>query len=57
MTTQQTPLGSPFGAAGRAGDAITDVDLTGKTAIVTSGYSGICLERGEQRGRERDRHQ
>ncbi|MFD4554351.1 oxidoreductase [Streptomyces sp. NPDC058469] len=43
-TTQQHPLGSGFGAASTAEEVIKGVDLTGKVAIVTGGYSGIGLE-------------
>jgi NAD(P)-dependent dehydrogenase (short-subunit alcohol dehydrogenase family) len=43
MTTQ-TPLGSGFTAASTATDVIKDIDLTGKTAIVTGGYSGLGTE-------------
>ena len=41
MTTTQAPLGSGFGAASTADDVIAGIDLTGKTAIVTGGASGI----------------
>jgi len=44
MTTKQTPIGSGFGAASTAEEVIRGVDLAGKTAIVTGGYSGIGLE-------------
>lgn len=40
----QHPIGSGFGAASTANDVISDIDLTGKTAIVTGGYAGIGLE-------------
>jgi NAD(P)-dependent dehydrogenase (short-subunit alcohol dehydrogenase family) len=43
MTTQQ-PLGSGFTAASTAADVIAGIDLTGKTAIVTGGYSGLGKE-------------
>ncbi|MDX6260724.1 MAG: hypothetical protein QOH84_2412 [Kribbellaceae bacterium] len=43
MTTQ-TPLGSGFTAASTTTDVIKDIDLTGKTAIVTGGYSGLGKE-------------
>ncbi|SHF90270.1 NAD(P)-dependent dehydrogenase, short-chain alcohol dehydrogenase family [Fodinibius roseus] len=42
--TLQKPIGSGFGATSTAGDVIKGIDLTGKTAIVTGGYSGIGLE-------------
>lgn len=41
--TTQHPLTSGFGADSTAGDVIGGIDLTGKTAIVTGGYSGIGL--------------
>lgn len=44
MTTQQTPLHSGFGPATTAKDIISGINLTGKTVIVTGGYSGIGLE-------------
>ncbi|MEV6114458.1 oxidoreductase [Streptomyces sp. NPDC052109] len=44
MTTPQQPLHSGFGAASAAQDVIEGIDLTGKVAIVTGGYSGIGLE-------------
>jgi NAD(P)-dependent dehydrogenase (short-subunit alcohol dehydrogenase family) len=44
MVTPQVPIGSGFGAATVPGDVLGDIDLTGKTAIVTGGYSGIGLE-------------
>lgn len=43
MTTQ-TPLRSAFGATSTATDVLAGIDLTGKLAIVTGGYSGIGLE-------------
>ena len=43
-TTEQRPLPSGFGAASSADDVIKGIDLTGKVAIVTGGYSGIGLE-------------
>lgn len=42
--TAQRPLGTDFGATSDAGDVMAGVDLSGKTAIVTGGYSGIGLE-------------
>ncbi|GMK47046.1 oxidoreductase [Paenibacillus glycanilyticus] len=44
MTTMQTPIGSGFGASVTAEDVIKGIDLSGKTAIVTGGYSGLGLE-------------
>lgn len=42
--TEQQPIGSPFSAASTAEDVMTGVDLAGKTAVVTGGYSGLGLE-------------
>jgi NAD(P)-dependent dehydrogenase (short-subunit alcohol dehydrogenase family) len=44
MISQQTPIDSGFGFKSTAEDVIAGHDLTGKTAIVTGGYSGIGLE-------------
>jgi NAD(P)-dependent dehydrogenase (short-subunit alcohol dehydrogenase family) len=44
MTTAQHKLGSGFGATTTAAEAVAGVDLTGKLAVVTGGYSGIGLE-------------
>jgi len=44
MQTPQAPIGSGFGAASTAKEVTVGVDLSGKTAIVTGGYSGIGLE-------------
>jgi NAD(P)-dependent dehydrogenase (short-subunit alcohol dehydrogenase family) len=43
MTTQQ-PIGSGFTAASTTTDVIEGIDLEGKTAIVTGGYSGLGKE-------------
>ena len=40
----QQPLPSGFGAASTADDVIKGIDLTGRVAVVTGGYSGIGLE-------------
>lgn len=42
--TSQQPNESGFTAANTALDVVADIDLTGKTAIVTGGHSGIGLE-------------
>jgi NAD(P)-dependent dehydrogenase (short-subunit alcohol dehydrogenase family) len=44
MLTPQAPIGSSFGASSTAAEVIQGIDLTGKTAIVTGGYSGIGVE-------------
>lgn len=40
----QQPLGTGFNATSTTSDVIKGIDLSGKTAIVTGGYSGIGLE-------------
>lgn len=42
--TQQIPIGSGFGAFTTASEVIRGIDLSGKIAIVTGGYSGLGLE-------------
>ncbi|HEY9414354.1 MAG TPA: SDR family NAD(P)-dependent oxidoreductase [Pseudonocardia sp.] len=42
--TAQHRIGSGFGAGSTAAEVLTGVDLSGKVAIVTGGYSGIGLE-------------
>jgi NAD(P)-dependent dehydrogenase (short-subunit alcohol dehydrogenase family) len=44
MPSAQTPIGSGFGARTTALEAIDGIDLTGRLAIVTGGYSGLGLE-------------
>ncbi|MCW2777218.1 MAG: family NAD(P)-dependent oxidoreductase [Frankiales bacterium] len=44
MTTQQAPLGSGFGPRTTAVEVVEGVDLSGQSALVTGGYSGIGLE-------------
>lgn len=40
----QVPIGSGFHAKSTAAEVVSGIDLTGKNAIVTGGYSGIGLE-------------
>jgi len=40
----QEPLGSGFGAKSTGEEVLKGIDLTGKVAVVTGGYSGIGLE-------------
>jgi NAD(P)-dependent dehydrogenase (short-subunit alcohol dehydrogenase family) len=42
--TMQTPISSPFAMRSTAAEVIEGIDLTGKTALVTGGYSGLGLE-------------
>jgi NAD(P)-dependent dehydrogenase (short-subunit alcohol dehydrogenase family) len=42
--TPQEPVGSGFGAKSTATEVLHGVDLTGRLAVVTGGYSGIGLE-------------
>jgi NAD(P)-dependent dehydrogenase (short-subunit alcohol dehydrogenase family) len=44
MTTPQHKIGSGFGAHSTADDVLRGIDLSGKLALVTGGYSGIGLE-------------
>jgi NAD(P)-dependent dehydrogenase (short-subunit alcohol dehydrogenase family) len=44
MTTPQHKIGSGFGATSTAQDVLRGIDLSGKLAIVTGGYSGLGLE-------------
>ncbi|GAB3461053.1 SDR family NAD(P)-dependent oxidoreductase [Streptomonospora sediminis] len=41
---KQRPLGSGFGAGTTAQEVLQGIDLSGKLAIVTGGYSGLGLE-------------
>ncbi len=43
-TTPQQPIGSGFGARTTADEVLAGVDLTGRLAVVTGGYSGIGIE-------------
>lgn len=42
--TPQRPIGSGFGHGSTAMEVVQGLDLTGKAAIVTGGYSGLGLE-------------
>jgi NAD(P)-dependent dehydrogenase (short-subunit alcohol dehydrogenase family) len=44
MTTAQAPIGSGFGYRSTAAEVVEGTDLSGQTAIVTGGYSGLGLE-------------
>jgi NAD(P)-dependent dehydrogenase (short-subunit alcohol dehydrogenase family) len=44
MTTAQAPIASPFGMRSTAAEVIAGIDLAGKVALVTGGYSGLGLE-------------
>ena len=44
MTTPQRPIGSGFGYRSTAAEVLEGIDLTGRLAIVTGGYSGLGLE-------------
>jgi NAD(P)-dependent dehydrogenase (short-subunit alcohol dehydrogenase family) len=44
VTTRQHPLGSGFGAETTASEVLAGIDLSGKTIVVTGGYSGIGIE-------------
>lgn len=41
---QQHPIGTGFGADTTAAEVLAGLDLSGRTAIVTGGYSGIGIE-------------
>lgn len=42
--TDQAPIASPFGYRSTASDVIAGIDLRGRFALVTGGYSGLGLE-------------
>ncbi len=42
--SDQVPTGSPFHAKSTGAEVLAGLDLSGKTAIVTGGYSGIGIE-------------
>ena len=44
MTSAQHKIGSGFGATSTASEVLAGIDLTGKLAVVTGGYSGLGLE-------------
>ncbi|MFI7361047.1 SDR family NAD(P)-dependent oxidoreductase [Streptomyces sp. NPDC050149] len=44
MTTPQHNVGSGFGARSTTDEVLSGIDLSGSTAIVTGGYSGLGLE-------------
>src|SRR3954452_2870402 len=42
--TAQQPIGSGFGPRSTATEVLAGIDLTGRVAVVTGGYSGLGLE-------------
>lgn len=44
MTTPQAPINSPFGYRSTAMEVVNGIDLSGKVALVTGGYSGLGTE-------------
>ena len=44
MSTAQAPIASPFGYRSTAREVIAGIDLSGQTALVTGGYSGLGTE-------------
>ncbi|MFM5884838.1 MAG: oxidoreductase [Novosphingobium sp.] len=44
MTTAQAPIASPFGYRSTAAEVVSGIDLSGKVAVVTGGYSGLGTE-------------
>lgn len=42
--SEQKPIGSRFNAASTAQEVVAGIDLSGRTAIVTGGYSGLGVE-------------
>lgn len=44
MPSDQTPVDSPFGYRSTAREVAADSDLSGRTVVVTGGYSGIGTE-------------
>jgi NAD(P)-dependent dehydrogenase (short-subunit alcohol dehydrogenase family) len=44
QSTPQRPIDSGFGATSTAADVLAGLDLSGRLAVVTGGYSGLGLE-------------
>jgi NAD(P)-dependent dehydrogenase (short-subunit alcohol dehydrogenase family) len=44
MTTAQQPINSGFGFSSTADEVLAGIDLSGRLAVVTGGYSGIGIE-------------
>lgn len=44
MVSQQAAIDSPFGYRSTAAEVIEGIDLSGKTVVITGGYSGIGTE-------------
>jgi NAD(P)-dependent dehydrogenase (short-subunit alcohol dehydrogenase family) len=44
MTTPQQHIGSGFGAESTAAEVVDGIDLSGKLAVITGGYSGVGIE-------------
>jgi NAD(P)-dependent dehydrogenase (short-subunit alcohol dehydrogenase family) len=44
MTTPQQKIGSGFGAQSTAAEVVDGIDLSGKLAVITGGYSGVGIE-------------
>lgn len=49
----QHKIGSGFGPDSTADEVLAGIDLTGKLAIVTGGYSGLGLETTKALARDR----
>ena len=47
INKQQKPISSGFGAKSEPNEVMAGIDLNGKTALVTGGYSGIGTEQVE----------
>ena len=44
MTTPQQHIGSGFGGQSTAAEVVDGIDLSGKLAVITGGYSGVGIE-------------